>query len=809
MDSLLLDLKYAIRSLLRRPALILIVVLTLALGIGSNTAIFSVVNAFLLRPLPFPESERLTTLYEIKMEDPKSGSALLGQFQIMGLSYADFQDWRRMNSVFKRISVFIPQSVNFTGTERPDRMRGGFVSSDFFSVMEVNPALGRVFTNKEEEQGSRLVVLQHDIWKNRFGSDAQILGKKLILNGEPFAVIGVMPSHFQFPLDEMEIWMPATSYPGFTLNRSERNYFGIGRLKDGVTLSGAQSEMDSIARTLGTQYPDKNAGIGVKIEPFHDMIVKDVKAALLILLGAVGFILLIGCANIANLLISLGIARQKEFGIKAAIGAPRSRLLRQTLMESILLGIMGGLAGLLFGIWGVDLLVAISPQPLPGGISVELDWIVLGFAFVLSILAGIIFGLAPALQLSGARLFQFLREGGDSVSREQGRVSRFLVIAQISLSLILLIGSGLLIKSFWQLLLVHPGIRAENLLSMEYRLPRNKYAEEEQQWQFHQRVIDQIRQVNGVESAAIVRGLPFSGNGGTTTFVVPDRAIPPKGSEPSALFNTVSMDYFHTIGIPLLRGRNFQSQDDLKAPLAIVINEKMANGTWPGQDPVGKQIHFLDEEMKGTVIGVVGNAKQYSLNEEFQSQVYVPLSQNPGIFATIVVRTAIDPMSLAEQIKGALWRVDKDQPVWKVRTVQSLLKRDVSARRFLAILLIAFATVALVLTLVGLYGVVSHFVRRRIRDIGIRVALGAQRRDILGMVLRQGIALTAGGIVVGVAGAIVITRIMTSLLFQVQPSDPATMILGIVLLSGVSVLTSLIPAYRATRIDPITALRYE
>jgi putative ABC transport system permease protein len=808
MDELLLDVKYAVRSLRRRPAFVFIVVLTLALGIGSNTAIFSVVNGFLLRPLPYPKPDRLMALYETRTSQ-ETGSVLLGQIQTIGVSYTDFLDWRRLNSVFQDISVFTPQSVNFTGVARPDRMRGGFVSANFFSVLGVDAALGRTFLKQEDQPGSRVVLLQQTVWRSRFGSDPLILGKKLTLNGEPFTVIGVMPSHFEFPLDETEIWMPAATYPGFSLDRTERNYFALGRLKEDVSLTRAQNEMNAIARRLGEQFPDQNAGISVKVDPLRNAIVQDLKASLLILLGAVGFILLIGCGNIANLLLSLSLARRREFSIKAAIGAPRSRLIRQTMLESILLGIMGGLAGLLFGIWGVDVLLKISPLPVPGGITVGLDKNVLGFTFLVSVLAGIIFGLAPALQLSSTRLFHFLREGGDFVSRDQGRASRLLVIAQISLSLILLIGSGLLIKSLWQLVLVNPGIRTENLLSMEYRLPRNKYAAEDQQWRFHQQVIDQIRQVTGVESAAIVRGLPFSGNGSTATFVVSDRALPPKGSEPTALFNTVSIDYFQTIGISLLKGRNFQPQDDLKAPLVSVINEKLANQIWPGEDPIGKRIHFTDEDMTATVIGIVGNAKQYTLNEEFQPQIYIPLSQNPGIFATIVVRTAIDPMSLAEQVKGALWKVDKDQPVWKVRTVQFLLNRDVSARKFLVILLVAFAILALLLTLVGLYGVVSHFVRRRIRDIGIRVALGAQRHDILRMVLRQGIALTTAGILLGVAGAIAITRIMTSLLFQVKPSDPVTIVLGIVFLVGASLLTSLIPAYRATRIDPIKALHYE
>ena len=808
MDALILDLKYAIRSLRRRPAFVLVVVFTLALGIGSNTAIFSVVNGLLIQPLPFPQSNRLMSLSETR-SNPENERVVADQSETIGVSYSDFLDWRKYNSVFEKLSVFIAQNVNLTGTDRPDRIRGGFVSAEFFSMLGADAALGRTFLKTEDEPGSRVAVLQNGVWKNRFGANPRIVGETLLLNGESVEIIGVMPKHFEFPVDEVEIWMPATSYPGFSLQRTERNFFAFGRLKDGISMERAQSEMAGIARRLAEQFPDQNSGISVRISPFQEMVVADLKTALLVLLGSVGFILLIGCANIANLLISLGLTRQKEFGIKAALGADRSRLLRQSLMESILLGMMGGFAGLLFGMWGVDLLLAMNPQQLPGGIHIGLDWNVLAFTFLLSVFAGLIFGIAPAMQLSGSRLFQFLREGGHSVSREQGRASRVLVVAQISLSFILLIGSGLMLKSFLRLIDVNPGIRPENLISLEYRLPQKKYTKDDQQFHFHEQVIQQVQRIQGVKSAAIVRGLPFSGNGGSITFVAADRALPAKGSESTALFNTVSMDYFQTMEIPLQQGRNFQSRDNLNSPLVIVINDKLANSIWPGQNPIGKEIKVPDEEMSATVIGVVGNARQYTLNEEFQPQVYISLSQNPGIFATVVARTQVEPMSLAEQLKAAVWRVDKDQPVWKVRTMEFLLKRDLSARQFLVILLAAFTSLALLLTLLGLYGVVSHFVKGRIREIGIRVALGAQRSDILNMVLRQGVILSAAGVGLGVAGAFAVTRIMTGLLYQVKPSDPWTVLSGVVLLIGASLFTALIPAYRATRIDPITALHYE
>jgi putative ABC transport system permease protein len=810
MDALLMDLKYATRSLRQRPFFSAIIILTLALGIGSNAAIFSVVNGFLIRPLPFQNSDRLMALTETRSNEKSNGSVQSGQYEVFGVSYLDFLDWRQQGSSFKEISLFIPQSVNLTGTGRPDRVRGGFVSANFFTLLKSDPLVGRSFTKNEDQPGTRVVLLQEETWKNRFASDPQILGKKLILNGEPFTVIGIMPAQFQFPMDELEIWLPVSSYPAFSqMTRSDRSFFCLGRLADGFSLNQAQSEMIGIAQKLSKQYPDSNTGIGIQLEPFHEVIVKYARPALLILMGAVGFILLIACANIANLLLSTGLARQKELGIKAAIGASRFRLVRQMLMESMLLGAMGGTFGLLVASWGVDVLVALGAQQIPRGFHVGIDARVVAFAFLLSVSTVIIFGLVPALQLSDIRLLDFIGRAGQAISKGQGKTSKILVVSQIALSLMLLIGSGLLIKSFWQLTHVSPGIRPQNLLSMEYRLPRNKYPEQNQQLNFHNQVLENISSIRGVESVAITRGLPFSGNGGSTEFILPDNKVPARGNEPRALMNTVSANYFQTIGIPLLRGRKFDSRDHLNSSPVVVVNQKFANQFWPSQDPIGKQIHFIEEDITATVIGVVGNAKQFSLDEEFQPQIYLSLSQNPGFFATVVARTSVDPMTLAEEMKKAVWRVDSDQPMWKVRTVEFLLERDVSARRFVLLLLVSFAVLALALTLIGLYGVVSHFVRRRTRDIGIRMALGAQRSDILTMVLRQGVVLSAIGAIVGLAGSMALTRILTNLLYQVRPSDPIAVVAGIVFLSAATLCASLIPAYRATRIHPIAALRYE
>ncbi len=792
------DFRYALRLLLKNPGFTAVIILTLGLGIGANTAIFSFVNAALLRPLPFPDSDRLVMLFETLKDGSRSTVA-----------YSNARDWNGQSQTLEGVSVFVPQSVNLTGTERPDRVRGGFVSSDFFHLLKVDAFRGRTFAPSEGEPGGpRVAIVQHSLWVNRFGSNLNFIGSSLVLNGEPFTVIGIMPPKFQFPIDEVEVWIPVTYYPNFKVSRDQRNLHAFGRLRSGASLSHAQQELSEIAGRLARAYPAENKDMGIRLQPLQEILVEDIRTALLILMGAVGFILLIASANTANLLLSRNVTRQKELAVRTALGAGRFRLVRQLLTESLVLGICGGMVGILLGAWGADALSTLSPITLPGNPNI-LDRNVLLFTLFVSIGVGILFGLLPSMQSFRVDLFDSLRGGTRGGGKEHARVRKSFVVTQIALSLILLIGSALLLRSFIQLLHVEPGMKTENLLTMEYRLPRNKYAEEKLQWNFHRQVVEHVRNVPGVLNAAVVRGLPFSGNGGSARFVLTDRPAAPKGQEPIAWFNSVSPEYFKTIGIPLRRGRGFTEQDTLDTPPVVIINQEMASRFYPNGEAIGKHIYFPEFEITATIVGISGNAKQYDLDEEIQPQIYTSYSQNPGIFATLVVRTGVEPMVLADAVKNAIWSIDKDQPVWKIRTVDFLVETNLAPKRFLMWLMGSFAALALLLTILGVYGVISHSVNQRTHDIGVRMALGAERSSILGMILKQGIILTVIGLCLGLAGSWMLTRVMASLLFQVTPTDPITFAGVSILLLLVSLAAIYIPARRATHVDPIVALRYE
>jgi putative ABC transport system permease protein len=799
MNTLWQDVRYGLRTLLRRPGFAAVAILTLALGIGANTAIFSVVNAVLLRPLPYKDAERLVAVYET------TG----GNHERDFISYPNLQDYREQSKSFEDFATFVPQSVNLTGMAEPDRVRGGFVNSGFFRIFGLQPALGRVFQAPEDEPGSaRVAVVNYAAWQKRFGGDPKLLGRTLTLNGEPYTVVGIMPESFRFEQDEVEVWLPAQYWPNYVIKRSVPDANVMARLKPGVPLAAAQSEMQGIAARLAQVYPEDNRGRGITLVPLHELIVEDIKPALLVLLGAVGFILLITCANIANLLLARGAARQKEMAVRAALGAGRLRLLRQLLTETLLLSLCGGGLGLLLSLWGVDGLLALSPGPLPGAQNVRLDLNVLLFTLAISAATGLLFGIAPALQLSKPDLYHTLKEAGRSVGEGGGRqrLRGLFVVSQVALSLVLLVGAGLLINSFYRLLRVQPGFAPENLLTMEYRLPKNKYPKPEQQWEFHRQMVEHVRAVAGVQSAAIVRGLPFSGNGGAQTFTLPDRPAPAKGQEPKAMFNTAGVGYFETIGIPLVKGRTFNEHDAADTPPIIVINQTMARQYWPDADPIGQQVHFVDVNLTATVVGIVGDAKQYELNERPQPQIYDCYSQDPNIFGTLVVRTQVEPLSLAPAVKQAVWAVDREQPVWKVRTEEYLLNNNVAGRRFVLSLMLGFAGLALLLTALGLYGVMAYTVTQRTHEIGVRMALGAQPSDVLKLVLKQGLVLALVGIAAGLVGAFFVTRFLSTLLFGVSALDPLTFA-AVALV--VTLVACYIPARRATKVDPMIALRYE
>ncbi|MDX6305253.1 MAG: hypothetical protein QOI77_2222 [Blastocatellia bacterium] len=801
MQTLRQDLRYGARMLAKKPIFSLIAVITLSLGIGANTAIFSVVNAVLLRNLPYHNAKQLVVVASSSPSGDRDG-----------LSVPDLQDYQAQMPALEDLTGFQSQSVNVTGGDRPDRVRGAFVTSNFFKVFNLSPLIGRTFAEGEDRQGGeKLAVVNEKMWQERLSSDRNLAAKKLILNGEPYSVIGVVASTFKQPFDpDVEVWMPVPNYPGNSGKRDWRLLFGMGHLKPGVNVSQAQAEASTVATHLAQAYPTENGGRGARVEYLRDILLSDIRPMLWLLFAAVGVILLIACANLANLLMARGLSRQKEIAVRAALGASRWRLIRQLLTETTLIGLLGGAGGLLLAHWGLYGLLKL-PQNFVNTTEATLDSRVLLFALSVSLVTGWLFGLVPALQLARPELQSSLKEGarGSGEGSRWNRVRSGFVVTQVALSLLLLVSSGLLIRSFDKLLRVNAGFRPEQLLSLEYRLPRAKYKDPIAQWNFHRQVVEQLQQVPGVQSATLVRGLPFSGNGATTRIVLPDREPPAKGMEPEVMFNTAMPNYFETIGIPLLRGRVFGSEDQAKTPAVVVINQMMAQRFWPNQDPLGKQVKFAQDGSTATIVGVVGDAKHYYLEEEQRPQMYDTYSQDSGLFATVLIRTTGEPLSLAEAVRQAIWKVDPDQPMWKIRTVEFLMSRSTADRRFLMVLMGIFASLALVLTIVGLYGVISYLVNQRTQEIGIRMALGAQVSDILRMVLKQAMVLVLTGVALGLAAAWLLTRLMSRLLYQVSATDPVTFAGIALLLIIVALLACYVPARRATKVDPLVALRYE
>lgn len=801
MNSFLQDIRYGIRMLAKKPLFAIVAVVTLALGIGANTAIFSVVNAVLLRTLPYPNPERLVMLWGRNSEGEPDG-----------FSIAEAQEFQSGLQSFEDFTAFQSQSVNVTGSDRPDRVRGAFVTSSYFKVFNLNPIIGRTLLPEEDRAGApNVAIVNEKVWHDRLNGDPNLQDKTLTLNGEVFSIVGVVSKDFKQPLDpEVELWIPVHSFPGNTAQRETRFLFGMGHVKPGTNPGQANAEAETIANQLAQSYPKENSGRSARVQLYRDFILADTRPLLWVLFAAVGVILLIACANLANLLLARGVGRRREIAVRAALGASRWRLIRQLITETTLISILGGVGGLLLAYWGLYGLLKL-PQNFVSVEDATLDFRVLLFALAMSLLTGWIFGLLPALQLAKPQLQTFLKEGerGASESKRWNRVRAAFVVAQVSLSLILLICAGLLLRSFDKLLRVDVGFKTERLLTFEYRLPRNHYNDPQTQWNFHSRALEEIQRIPGVQSASLVRGLPFSGNGGTASITLSDRELPPQGQEPEVQFNTAMPNYFQTVGIPLLQGRLFNNGDRVDSPAVVIINRTMAQRFWPAQDPIGKQLKFVEDGTPATVIGVVGDAKQFWLDEEQRPQMYVAYSQSPGLFATAVIRTSVDPMTLAEAARQAVWKVDPDQPMWKFRTVEFLINRNVADRKFLMTLMGIFATLALILTIIGLYGVISYLVNQRTQEIGLRMALGAQVSDILRMVLRQGMLLVLTGVALGLGASWLLTRLLSRLLYQVSATDPLTFSVIAVTLTAVALLACFIPARRATKVDPLVALRYE
>jgi putative ABC transport system permease protein len=807
MDTLLNDLRYGFRRLRKSPAFTTIALLTLALGIGANTSMFTIVNAVLLKALPFRDPGQIVFVREV----PRQGTAPFGGVSI---SLPNLEDYRQQQHAFDALSAWVSQSVNLTGQEHPDRVIGAFVSSNFFSgVFEAKADRGRTFLPGEDQPGSQpVVVISNAVWKSRFGSDPNILGRKLTLNGEMFTVVGVLPENFTFPLGDIDVWLPIHHYPNYKIDRAQRAQLVMGRIHSGVSRAEAREQLNVIAQRIAAQYPEAGKDFHIELTGASELNTQNVRTSLLVLLGAVGLILLIAASNIANLLLARSLARTKEIAVRVALGASRSDLIRQLLAEALLLSVTGGMVGLLLAQWVTTFVVKSAPSALPLNAVPGLDLRVLAFTIAISVLTGIFFGLLPAWQSSNPDLRNTLASAGGRGTESAGntRLRNAFVISQVAISVVLLVGAGLLIRSFRTLLHVDPGFDSRNLLTAEYRLPRNKYPTIEEQWNFHKQVVENARQIPGVVSAATVLGLPFSGNFGAASFSIPGQPAPEKGIEPAAIVNFASPEYFSTIGLSLLQGRGFDERDTQKSPKVVVINRTFAEKYWPKGEAVGNRIHEVDDNFDATVIGVVNDSKYLTLREEPGPAMYFPSAQNDRqIFATLVLRTAVEPTALSDELRQSIWRVDPDQPVWKIRTVEFLIDRDLSSDKFVMLLMIAFASLALVLTAIGTYGVISYSVTQRTQEIGLRMALGATWNDVLGLVVKQGMKLSLIGIAIGAVGALAGARLMQKLLFKITATDPLTFAAVLAVLLLVAFIACYLPARRAASVDPIVALRYE
>jgi len=804
MTTLFQDLRYGIRMLIKNPGFTIVAVLALTLGIGADSAIFSVVNAVLLRPLPYPDSERLVIMRE---RSP--------QIEGMSVAYLNFIDWREQNTVFENIGVFRRQRYNLTGSGEPERLLGSMLSADVFPTLKVAAARGRVFTSDEDKPGANLVVvLSHALWQRRFGGDETILDQTLTLDGRSFTVIGIMPPGFQFPARGTELWTavgPTSTDQGFSNRGNHPGLAGIARLKPGVTVEQARDDMEIVASNLEKQYPDSNTGNRVTVTSALENAVRTIRPALLVLLGAVGFVLLIACANVANLLLARSTTRQKEIAIRTALGASRWRIVRQLLTESVLLSVVGGGFGLLLARWGVKLIIAISPNSIPRSREINLDGRVVAFTIGVAMLTGIIFGLVPALHSSKPDLNETLKDASRGSTGGRHLFRSGLVVAEVALTLVLLIAAGLMIRSFYRLQQVDPGFGHERLLTFNVALPQKKYPDPQQKINFFEQLAEKIRSLPGVETVGLSSGLPLGNNGWQTSFSVVGQPDPEPGQTPLTEAAVASPEYFQAMGITILSGRNFTDQDREGTPKVTLIDEEFARRHWPGDEATGKQIRTGGP--KGapvTVVGVLRRVKMDGLNEDSNRvQSYYPFRQLPGAGMTVVVKTAVDPMTVVSGAREQVLALDQDQPIDNVITMEQIRADSIAPDRLNLMLLACFAAVALILAAVGIYGVMAYSVTQRTHEIGIRMALGARQTDVLGMVIKQGMKLAVIGLAIGLAGAWVATRAMTSLLFGVSATDPLTFAVISVVLAGVALGACFVPARRATKVDPMIALRYE
>jgi putative ABC transport system permease protein len=807
MKTLRQDLRYGVRMLLKSPGFTFVAVISLALGIGANTAIFSVVNGLLLRPLPYPEAEQIVDVWHTPPQESFPG---MTRFSV---SPANYVDWKAQAQSFEQMAIFQDNGFSLSSGDEPVSVIGAAVSSEFFSVLRTQPKQGRAFLPEEEQVGrNQVVILGYELWQRAFGGNPQLLGQTLKLNSQSYTVIGIMPSGFQFPPD-VDLWVPLAWDEKERATRSIHDYVVMARLKADATVAQAQTEMSLISSRLEQQYPEDNKGWGAVVIPLQEDMIGDIRPALLVLFCAVGFVLLIACANVANLMLARGANRQKEIAIRIALGAGRSRIIGQLLTESLLISITGGLLGLLLAGWGSQLLVQLSANTLPSTGDIGIDRWTLGFTLLISFAAGIIAGIAPALQFSADNTTETLKQGtgrtgGSSVKQSTRKV---LVICEVALSLVLLIGAGLMIRSFWKLQQVDPGFDTSNTLTMNLGTSAVRSPEPYQQAAFFDRVLEAVSAVPGVVSVGATTTLPLAGQGSTQPFTIEGQPEPEVAKQPMALTRYISTDYFQVQGIPLRQGRFFSEKDRDNSPQVIIISEAMARQFWPGENPIGKRMtpSFHLRQGPREVIGVVGDIKGLGLDADVAATMYMPYRQTPRPFMRLVARTATAPQNFIQSISKAIYAVDKEQAVSNVRTMEQVLAASTSGRRFNMTLLMVFAGLALVLATIGVYGVMNYSVTLRQRELGIRLALGAQTGDVLRLVIGQGLMLTLTGIGLGLAAAYGLTRLMSGLLYGVTATDFVTFMGVAGMLTIVGLLASYLPARRATKVDPMIALRSE
>lgn len=811
MDSLIKDIRYGLRGLLKHPGFTAIVVITLALGIGASTAIFSVVDSVLLRRLPYRTAERIVAIQELNPAGKRTQ-----------ITSANFLDWRAQNTVFDQLAAFRTTTTNLALADQPERIDLAQTNANFFDVFGITPQYGRLFIPQDEQAGHDLVaVVSHTLWQRRFGADPALIGRQITLDGTNYTVIGIAPSGFQYP-DKTEVWLPPLRlvpelFPGqdVTQTRGMGYLNAVALLKPGVSLKQAAGEMETITARLRQQYPETNNRRFNRVVSLHEHLVGDTNKLLWLLLGAVTFVLLIGCANVANLLLASGAARQKELAIRTALGASRWRVMRQLFTESTILALAGGAVGLLIAFWGVAAITKLLPLDFPRLSEIQIDLRVLGFTFAASVLTGILFGLAPALQISRPDVQEAIRETGrgSSGSRRQSRFRQSLIVVDVALSVVLLAGAGLLFRSFLHLQSVDTGFISEPVLTAKLTPSGTNYSERADFVKFYNQVLEKISAVPGVQATGIINTLPLE-KGPTTGFRVDGRPVTTRDKWPMVSYRVVSPDYFRAMGIPVVQGRTYTDRDDGNAPGAMIVNQKLAQETFPNENPIGKRLTFggTDQNRQPIwfeIVGVVGNVRSLELREEPIAEVYFSASQDFWTGMSLVIRSSVEPSSLTASVRQVVNEVDKTIPLSNVKTMDNIVSESITQPRFNLFLLGLFGIVAMLLSAAGIYGVTAYTVTQRTHELGIRIALGAQVSDVLKMILGQGMAVIAVGLVVGLASAFALVRFLRSFLFGVGANDPLTFVAITVVLVLVALLACYIPARRATKVDPLQALRYE